>query len=255
RFNHGADLNHLLFTQDGKTMLSEGRRLVRLWNAATGAETGQLPPPVQYLSGTTVTLADSRILVSINEEGAVDFVRWWDLSKRHEIRTLNLPVRRSVFSAYHNNALSADGTLAAIHVHTPAELRVFDLKDGRELHKFPDGGKDIRAVAFAGKDRLVTADVKAMIEVRDARTGKLSHRYEHGTPVDFLAVSADGRRLATFEQNSADRRDRHRDVLNLWDLATGRKERALRLPRGSVYQNALFSPDGKLLMTSSYGND
>src|SRR5262249_8686684 len=116
-------------------------------------------------------------------------------------------------------------------------------------------GKDIRAVAFAGKDRLVTADVKGMIEVRDARTGKLSHRFRHGTPVDFLAVSADGRRLATFEHHSEDRRDRHRDVIYPWDLATGRKEHALRLPPGGGYQNALFSPDGKLLMTSSYGKD
>src|SRR5262249_43212854 len=69
RFNHGADLNHLLFTPDGKTILSGGRRLVRLWNAADGAEAGQLPPPVQYVSGTTVTLPDSTTLVSVNEEG------------------------------------------------------------------------------------------------------------------------------------------------------------------------------------------
>jgi RNA polymerase sigma factor (sigma-70 family) len=255
RFNHGADLNHLLFTPDGKTILSGGRRLVRLWNAASGAETGQLPPPEQYISGTTVTLADSRALVSLNEEGTGDVVRWWDLSKRTEIRTLKLPVRRSVFSAYHNNALSPDGALAAIHVHTPAELRVFDLKEGSELHRFPDGGKGVRAVAFAGKDGLVTADVQGMIEVRDARTGKLSHRFQHGTPVDFLAVSAAGRRLATFEQHSEDRRDRHRDIIYLWDLAARRKEHALRLPPGGRYRNALFSPDGKLLATSSLDKD
>jgi RNA polymerase sigma factor (sigma-70 family) len=255
RFNHGADLNHLRFTPDGKAILSGGRSRVRLWDAASGAELGQMPQPAQHVSGTTVTLPDSRTLVSLNEEGAGDFVRWWDLSKRTEIRTLKLPVRRQVFSAYHNNALSPDGKLAAIHVHTPAELRVFDLKDGRELHQFPDGGKGIRAVAFAGNDRLVTADVKEMIEVRDARTGKLSHRFPHGTPVDFIAVSADGRRLATFEHHSEDRRDRHRDVINLWDLATGRKEHALRLPAGGGYLNAVFSPDGKLLMTSGYIND
>jgi RNA polymerase sigma factor (sigma-70 family) len=255
RFNHGADLNYLLFTPDGKTILSGGRSLVRLWNAVTGAEIGQLPPPVQYISGTTVTLPDSRTLVSLNEEGIGDFVRWWDLSTRQEIRTLKLPIRRSVWSAYHRNALSADGTLAAIHVHTPAELRVFDLKDGRELHKFPDGGKEIRAVAFAGTDRLVTADKKAMIEVREARTGKLSRRFPHGTPVDFLAVSADGRRIATFELHSEDRPPRHSDVIYLWDLDTGQKEHALRLPAGSGYLNALFSPDGKVLVTASYGND
>src|SRR5439155_13736650 len=130
--------------------------------------------PSQWVSGTTVTLPDSTAFVSLNEEGGGDFVRWWDLSKLTEIRTLKLPIRRGVFSSYHRNALSSDGTLAAIHVHTPAELRIFDLKQGGELHKFPDGGKGIRAVAFAGKDRLVTADVQGLIEVRDARTGWLS---------------------------------------------------------------------------------
>jgi RNA polymerase sigma factor (sigma-70 family) len=255
RFNHGADLSFLVFTPDGKTILSVGRRLVRLWDAATGAELGQLPALAPWMSDTAVTIPDGKTLVNLNQESGGEFVRWWDLAGRNEVRTLKLPVTRRVFSAYHRDALSPDGTLAAVHVHTPAALRVFDLNDGRELHRFADGGKDVRALAFAGKDRLVTADAGEAVEVREARTGKLVRRFKHGAPVDFLAVSADGRRLATFERNSQDRRDRYRDVIYLWDLTSGRKEHALRLPPRGGYLDALFSPDGKLLATSAHVND
>jgi RNA polymerase sigma factor (sigma-70 family) len=256
RFNHGADLRRLGYTPDGKTVISASRQLVRLWDAATGAELAQFPQPGRYVSDTTITMPDSNTLVFLNEEGDGDFARWWDLSQRKEIRKLKLPVKRKVFSIYYVNALSSDGTFAAIHVHTPADLRIFDLKTGSELHKFPEGGKNIRAVVFAGNDRLVTADAKNMIEVREARTGKLIRRLAHETPVDFLTVSPDGRRLASFEQHGRDEGNAsHRGVIYLWDLATCRKEHALRPASKHSYINAVFSPDGTVLLTSSYGDD
>ena len=259
RFNHGDGLAHLLFTPDGKTIISEGRRRVRLWDAVTGAEIGRSSEPEPLFGDTTLALPDGKVLVSLNEESDGDVVRWWDVAQRKEVRLLRLPGRRSVFSAYHRNVLSPDGSLAVIHVHTPATLRIFDLKTGRELHKYADGGKDIRAVVFAGNDRLVTADTKEMIEVREARTGKLIRRFAHGTPVDFLAVSVDGRRLASFElHNRGEGNSRHRDVIRIWDLAAGREERALRLAAKhgfNGFSNAMFSPDGTFLVTSGYAAD
>jgi RNA polymerase sigma factor (sigma-70 family) len=38
RFNHGDGLNKLFFSPDGKTVLSEGNSLVRVWDAKTGLE-------------------------------------------------------------------------------------------------------------------------------------------------------------------------------------------------------------------------
>jgi RNA polymerase sigma factor (sigma-70 family) len=253
RFNHGADLQHLLFTPDGKTIISEGRRRVRLWDAATGAEIGRSPEP-EPLFGLTTLALDGKVLVSLNEESAGDIVRWWDVAQQKEVRTLRLPGRRSVWSASHRNALSPDGKLAAVHVHTPAALRVFDLETGRELHKFSDGGKDIRAIVFAGNDRLVTADKKHMIAVREARTGKLLREF-HGSPVNFLTLSPDGRRLAGFESFRWAEGEGAGNVIHLWDLATGQREQTLRLPPKGVYEDASFSPDGKYLVTSSFRYD
>jgi WD40 repeat protein len=255
RFNHGAGLQHVLFTPDGKTIISEGRRRMRLWDAATGAEIARTPEPEPLFGDTTLALPDGKVLVSLNEESAGDMVRWWDIVQRREVRTLRLPGRRSVWSAFHRNALSPDGNLAAVHVHTPAELRIFDLKTGRELYKFQEASKDIRAVVFVDDHRLLTADKKHTIAIRDARTGKVLRQFAHGSPVDRLIVSPDGQRLATFEYYSLTEGEGARDVIYLWDLTTGRRERALPLPPKGVYNDALFSPDGKYVATSSYRRD
>jgi RNA polymerase sigma factor (sigma-70 family) len=272
RFNHGTDLSQLLFTPDGKTIISAGRfensgaagkawrpgnglkGLVRLWDAATGAETARFSQNAEFDNDTVIALQDGKTLVALNEEFSGDVARWWDLSERKEIRQRKLPVRRGVFSVSHKNALSPDGKLAAIHVHTPAELRVFDLATGQELHKFTDGGKDIRTVVFAGNDRLVTADKKGQIAVLEARTGKVIRRIDHGKAVDFLAPSSDGRLLAAFERNNEEDRGRqpNRDVLYVFDLDKGGQVHALRFATKRLFQNAVFSPDGKQIATSSF---
>src|SRR5262249_8745559 len=138
RFNHGAGLSQLLFSPDGKTIISGGNQLVRLWDAATGAEKGRFSVSEQFSQGTGFAFPGNRTLVSLSEEMGGDVVRWSDLSHLKPARSLKLPVPRGVFSVYYNNALSPDGKLAAIHVHTPAALRVFDLVSGRELHRFDD---------------------------------------------------------------------------------------------------------------------
>jgi RNA polymerase sigma factor (sigma-70 family) len=254
RFNHGAGLGQLLFSPDAKTIVSAGYQLVRVWDAATGAEKGRFTLAPQFTQGTVFALPDNSTLVSLSEESGGDVVRWSDLSKLKPVRSLSLPIRRRVNSSYHNNALSPDGTLAAVHIHTPAELRVYDLSSGRELHQFPDGGKEVRTVVFAGNDHLITADKKRVIAVWEARTGKLIRSFDHGTRVDSPAVSVDGRPLASFELVDQEEQGRkpERQTVHLWDLETGQRKHSLRLTPKDHFNGVLFAPDGKVLATSSF---
>jgi WD40 repeat protein len=135
-------------------------------------------------------------------------------------------------------------------------MRVFDLATGAGLYRLAKGGKAVRDVVFAGGDRLVTADARQTIDVWDARTGKPVLEFAHGAPVEVLAASANGRWLATLEHHThAIDRLLDRDVLRVWDLATGTRKHTLAARPKRWFLRLCFSPDGKRLLTSSYGRD
>lgn len=250
RFNHGDGLKTLLFSPDAKTILSEGKGSLRLWDAATGAEVDQLTTAPTIWGDQVVWLPDGKTVVFLNQENPTDVVRVYDLVKRQETRALPLPVIRGMWSVDRRNALSPDGQLAA--ANTPKVLHVFDLTTGKELTKLPKDGKDIRDVVFSGNDRLVSADAQQTIEVWDARTGKLIRRFAHGAPVEVLAASANGRMLATLEHHTrAIDRYLDKDVVHLWDLTTGTATHVLPARPKSWYMKAHFTPDGKRLLTTS----
>jgi RNA polymerase sigma factor (sigma-70 family) len=268
RFNHGQGLNHLLFSPDGKTILSEGDGSIRFWDAVTGAEHGRLATAEHFLERlpdgsapdysleSLVLTPDGKTLVSLNQEisGVNDVVRVWDLTRMKKIRKLVLPVRRLERSVTRRNALSPDGRLAAVNL--PTEMRIFDLTSGRELYKLAKGGKDVRDVVFAGSDRLVTADAKQIIDVWDAKTGKSVRRFDHGAPVQVLAASPDGRLLATLEHHTyAIDRLLDKDVVRVWDLNTGAKKHTLAARPKRGFMRLFFSPDSKRLLTSSNGSE
>lgn len=254
RFNHGEGLSHLFFAPDGKTMVSEGGGSLRLWDAVTGAELGRLPT-VPYRLENLVLTADGKTVVSLNQEpGVQDVVRVWDLIRMKAIRELPLAVKRGQWSVYRRNALSPDGALAAVNL--PEEMLVFDLATGRQLYKLAKGGKDVRDVVFAGCDRIVTADTKQVIDVWDARTGRLIRQFAHGSAVEVLTASNDGRWLATLEhQVDSGSRWLDKDVVHVWELDTGTKKQMLTPRQKRWFRRVYFSPDGKRLLTSSYGMD
>ena len=253
RFNHGDGLDALHFTPDGKTIVSAGGGLLRLWDAATGKELGQIPTTRSSWDDATVLSSDGKTVICLGQEFAGDMLRVWDLAQRKEVRTAQLPVRRGELSVFRRNALSRDGRLAV--VHAPAAVRVFDIETAKELCKLPLTGKEVQAAVFACNDRVVTAFKKQTIEVWEARTGKSVRQFAHGAPVEILATSPDGRRLATLEHHISAHRFLDKDVVHLWDLTTGTEKHQLAARPNRWYQNLQFSPDGKLLLTRSIGSD
>jgi RNA polymerase sigma factor (sigma-70 family) len=253
RFNHGEGLQNLLFTPDGKTVVSTGEGTFRLWDAATGREQGSFSTDKgQWWDDQAVLAAGGKELITLTQDPDCDRVRVWDLALLKEARQLQLPVRRNGWSVSLRNALSPDGRRCVSH--TAEGVHVLETATGAELCTLPKAGKDARAVAFAGNDRVVTADPGRNVEVWEAATGKPVLRFDHRDPVEILAASPDGRRLATLEHHTyAVDRFLDRDTVHVWDLASGTRERELTVGPGKWLMRVSFSPDGKLLLAASAG--
>src|SRR5262245_3971913 len=254
RFNHGDGLNVLHFSPDGKTVLSEGGGFIRLWAAATGKELRRFATGELSWDDQTLLSADGKTLTLLNQEKGNETVRVWDLDQGNEVRVLKLPVRRNEWSAFRCNALSGDGRLCAIH--TPRNIQVFDAETGKELWRVPNDRDTVRMVVFAGTDRVVLSDKKQVISVYEARTGKVIRQFDHGAPAEVLAVSPDGSRLATLRHHDRDPgRLPDRDVVRVWDLGKGTLQHTLTALPKRWFMSVRFSPNGKLLVTSSSSPD
>jgi RNA polymerase sigma factor (sigma-70 family) len=252
RFNHGSGLNALYFTPDGKTIISEGNGSIRFWDAASGKELDRRRTAKAYFEFPSIFLEDGKTLMCLHEGIGENVITVWDLAAKKEIYTKKLPVRRTVSSVNHQDSLSPDGKLCVVHVHTPAQVQGFEVKTGKNLYQLAKGAKTFLAVAFAGNDRIVSADEKNRIEVWEARTGKLIRGFTHDTPIRFLLASPDGRWLATLEQRPSPfgRLVEQDEVVYIWDLTTGTRKQSLHAKAKHWFSHVRFSPDGKFVLTS-----
>jgi WD40 repeat protein len=121
------------------------------------------------------------------------------------------------------------------------------------LYQLAKGAKEFLAVAFAGNDRILSADQKHRIKVWEARTGKLLRQFAHDAPIRFLLASPDGRWLASLEQRPSPfgRQVDPDEVVHIWDLTTGTRKQSLHSKVNYWFSNVLFSPNGKSLLTAS----
>jgi len=113
-----------------------------------------------------------------------------------------------------------------------AEGRLLRLVPGHHAALTPDGALLVAAApGEGGSDR---------VRVREAATGELHHDWE-SVPVHSLDVSPDGTLVAAGGQEG---------VVQVWSLETGELRHRLH-PDSAVIRRVRFSPDGKLLASSS----
>jgi WD40 repeat protein len=82
---HGGPVYSLIFTRDGKTLISaSGDRLIRLWDPATGKERRRLKGHTAAVRSLALA-PDGKRLAS----GSADYtVRFWDLAAGKEVRLI-----------------------------------------------------------------------------------------------------------------------------------------------------------------------
>ena len=137
-------------------------------------------------------------------------------------------------------AFSPDGALLAVG------SRVWDVAAGKELSVNDEAHRGpIECVVTGRGGVVVTASDDNSVRLWEAATGKQRHCFTHNGWVRGVALSPDGRRIAS---NSMD------DTVCLWDAVTGRKIYRLA-GHGQVggHRAIAFTADGKSFL--SWGDD
>ena len=111
--------------------------------------------------------------------------------------------------------------------------------------------KDVNSVAFTpDQQRIISGSQDRTIRIWDTQTGReLQCLRGFEGPVDGVAVSPDGRTIASGEGWTADNGSLNCAV-RLWDTETGRQSHCLRGHTNTV-DSVAFSPDGRRLASGS----
>ena len=218
-----------IISPSGEQLASLDRdlRAINLWDVTTGMPIGVL----RGHEGTVHVLAYSPDGKRLASGSADKTVRLWDAATGKELAVLRgheKPVDWLAYSPDGERICSLDG----------GSGRLWDATTGRAVAVLGGSVSQITARFLPVGGRLVLG-LGRQVCVSDATTGRqVAVLGSHESPVLHLAVSPDGKRIASHALQE--------NIIRLWDGVTGREVAVLR---GDVeYQGALaFSPDGSRL--------
>jgi RNA polymerase sigma factor (sigma-70 family) len=230
RFRHGGVVRTLAFDRDGKTLLCAGwDKVIRRWDARTGAELKPLAGPEKGLQDAAVS-ADGKTLVGGTVDGEVHVWDWIDGKK---IKRISISAGKIIWKV----AVAPDGCLAAVAGEDNA-IRLFDLTAGTEVRVLVTYKRQPSSLAFSPDGKLLaSASHDGSAHVHDVNTGKEVFQPTAEKRVVFaLCFAPDGKTLAAGEEGG----------VSLWDVETGQRQRRGEGVTGTLWV-LQFAPDGRTL--------
>ncbi len=178
--------------------------------------------------------------------GGFSGVRLWDAASRQVTSRIGAEAHGVGFFLF-----SPDGKALAAYSQDPngrAEIIVWDVSTGKELHKWSLQGRAMFDIQFSPDGGLIAMAGLAEVGLWDAATGKewlrLSVPKDAPPPLwlNSIAFSPDGRTLAAGSRNGP---------IYLWEVCTGHARAVLTGHRAMV-TSLDFSPDGARLISGSH---
>ena len=251
RFNvpTGKTVRRVALTPDGSTIASAeyaqvgGKAIgnVVLRDGKTG-EARRAMAPVEAIHGVAIS-PDGKVVVS-SCWSAWD-VRVWDADRSEQVGTL-----KGHSGVVGTILFSPDGkTLASAGDST---VRLWDVDTGAVRKIFRGHQNSVETVAFSGDGKiLASGGFDETARAWDVATGKLLATFEHDDPVLSVAISPDGKTIASASSRWGDGFFGQAPAeVQVWDVATGKPLATLPDHPNQVFA-MVFTPDGKSLITAS----
>jgi WD40 repeat protein len=276
RVGRPGEGERLTLSHDGKVLASGGANSypAYLWDAATGARLHTLGTAKQSLQGPAALAfsPDGKLLAEV---GFGATVRLWDVGTGKVVRTCtashmvgalafspdgktlaggNLYLntvhlwdvttgREATPGAGHYGeasalALSPDGKLLASN-GSDWRVRLWDTATGRHLRAWPGGHYPVGALAFSPDGRALAFNERGRLGLWSATTGRQLRQVEDSVGYDLVAFTPDGRSLFGGDYSLA------AGGFHLWDVATGKPLRDLRIGERERITLTALSPDGR----------
>jgi WD40 repeat protein len=230
-------VNSVAFSPDGKTLVFGDDTTLDLWDVATRQSRGV---PLQGHTEKVNSVAfspDGKTLVS----GSYETLRLWDVATG---QSRGVPLQGHT-EKVNSVAFSPDGK-TVVSGSSDKTLRLWDVATGQPRGAPLQGHTgSVSSVAFSPDGKtLVSGSDDETLRLWDVATGELrgAPLQGHTGGLSSVAFSPDGKTLISVGDD---------ETLRLWDVATGQ-------PRGAPLQGhtggvgAAFSPDGKTLISVGY---
>jgi len=223
----------MLWSADGQTLLlgnddglhtiaSDGRGEIALTRTQT-------------LSGTLDFARDGTLIV-LQDANAIQVYAPGSLELRQTI-----PFSGTATSAQ----ISPDGRQLAVTSADNIAATLYDLSTGQPTATLTgfNTAAPVYGVEFDPDWQTAIWVARATVQLMDVSSGEWGARFEHEDFVGALALSPDGRILATAVSATID--GQFTPIVKLWDAQTGGEVGVL--PQPTIVSSLAFSPDGSLL--------
>ena len=242
---HTNLVNTAAFSPDGKFIVTTSiDRTARTWDASDGHPLLELRGHEDSLT-SAVFSPDGKLVATASRDKTA---RIWDASSGRNL--LQLHEDNSIDSV----EFSPDGKL--IVTSNGSNLaHIWDAGSGRNLIELVGHGDIVNMAAFSRDAKLiVTASDDHTARVWDASSGRELIQLRGDDAVHSAVFSSDSKLILTasgYNSIVTDHPPEHGNVARLWAAESGRLLLELR-GYGDQVTKAVFSPDGKLIATSSW---
>jgi RNA polymerase sigma factor (sigma-70 family) len=235
KLDQPGEVYGVAFAPDGKTLVTVcgGKTsMVVAWAVAPGKELWRFGTGEASTSGAVAFSPDGKTAAAGYDVGGIGVTMAFDVMTGRQL--LGYKAEGGGMTAV---AYSPDGKLLAIG-NSSGGVHLLDGTRGALFQKWTGRGTAVTALTLlAGGKKVAVADGGKAVRVLDANNGKEEQAFAGSDAVRAVALSADGKRVATAGTKE----------VRLWDAA-GKEERGFEA-RGAVRALA-FSPDGERLVTA-----
>ncbi|WP_373479871.1 WD40 repeat domain-containing protein [Geminocystis sp.] len=234
---HTQSIKAIVVTPDGKTLISVGDDIIRLWDINEGKLIHGLKG---HLKGvTSICLSkDGKILASGSRDKTISI---WRLPDGNLISNLSANVA-SVWSL----AMTGDGKMIASGSYQ--EVRLWQYPPGKLYKNLRGHQREVEKVIISDDDTLlISAGGKKDNSIRVYSLPIGDHKYTltgHDDGIWDLAISPDNQILASASQDH---------TIKLWSLSKVTEIATLKDHQGKIWCLAI-TPDGKTLVSGSEDN-